>query len=262
MPPLRTILLIAAGAVASASVMILWVTLQAPDYQLRGPLDLFGLATGSPFIFVFPLIASLTGASRPITRLRHRGVSLWWTRTRVGGAFWRESLIAGGLVGAAHALAIALTFAWSTMILPELQHTRFDPAGYGLLTTEAVITDIAARSNFGELAAISPWAFGLVWSVLIGLEASCYCLLSIGIAALSDRPLLALFVPFIGYHVETIAAALASEPNLGLMYTLTPFGLVPAPAFVPIALVAGLTVCALLTVGIPAARPTAFRALR
>lgn len=262
MPKLRSTSLIALGALSSALVMILWVTQQAPEYELRGPLDLFDLATVAPIMFVLPLIASVTGASSVVSWISHRGASLWWTRTSAGHELWRRTVSAGLSIWVAHSLAVVGVFWWSTSILPGLGITHFDAAGYGLTTTDSITTDVASRANFGAIAAFGPWAFGLLWSALIGLQAACYCTLSIGIAVVSGRPILALFLPFIGFHVETIATALISEPRLGLMHLLAPFGLSPGPTVMPISVLATLVACALASVAIPAARPTAFRALQ
>ncbi|QTX05300.1 hypothetical protein [Agromyces archimandritae] len=251
------------AAALCAMLMIGWATVEAPEYILRGPLDLFDIATSrSPVALVIPLLAALAGAGPFVARLVNRSASLIWTRSSMRRELVGAVARSAGIVFFTFSLSVFAAFAWCVTILPTASGVRFDPVSYGLSDAAAVTADIGGRALFGDLAQYGYWTFGVTWAATTGVQAAAYCASAIGLGLLLGLPRLALFLPFLLFHIETVAFSLVGEPRFGLLYLLIPFGLSPEPPVVTGMVIAALVAVSTAAIVIPLIRVRHIRLLQ
>lgn len=223
---------------------------QARTSVLRDELDLFAAMITNPVVLVFPVIITILTARGLASELKSRYLA--YTRTRMDV---RERLVVKLLAASAVAFGLLFTycllaFVAAFYLLPAMELTAFDPVLYGL-SAETVVEDSYGRATYTSFLVLGPITYGVLYSAWVGLSAAVFAALGLAALLLVRNRILAFAVPWLVYIGQTIVFALLDLPNLGLLYSIFPFGLTPVSTLAgvaPVVILALLVACAWTTI--------------
>lgn len=192
--------------------------------ELRDHLDVLREFLNTPFVQLVPVFVVLLACGRFASEIGHRYVSSTRVRVRVESYVLAKLIIGAGTAFVVFAVWAMLAFIVAFFLWPAIGDPSINPHDYGF-TAASAVTDSYTRTTYSQLLQVGPWAYGIFYSVWLGLCAATYA--AIGMAALMvirRRPV-ALAVPFMLFFVQSAAFALLGLPGLALNASMFPFGL-------------------------------------
>jgi hypothetical protein len=228
-----------------------YATSTSDEYALFGEADFFALIVSFALPLIFPLIAVAIFALPFSSELSHRYILYTRTRTNVSRYLQSKLLTNIAVAFVVFFLASFIPFLWAFVVEPAIGVIGpFRPTVAGLSPTELEAYP-ASVYTFSQLLSFGPWAYGLGYSLWLGLNGALYA--SIGFLLLFVIPnrFIALSIPFIGYHILNFVFAVLGIPQFSPTMVF-PFNLVQFPiwvAFVPFSIMALLAASLAFYVG-------------
>ncbi len=217
--------------------------------QFASDADVFFEFMGGPLRLLFPLLVALLVCWNAAAELTHRHIAA--TRPRIEirrhiGAKFVRGL--AGIFALFFAVGMA-TWLCAFVIVPHLYPHAVDPRGYGLHTAASVLAATVKQAPLAALLSQGTLAFGVAASLWLGLNAVVFAAVGLVAVYILSRPIVALFVPFGVYIVESIVLQVAGFPGGSfLLSAVYPGGLQSYPlaqALVPSAVLAALAATAI-----------------
>jgi hypothetical protein len=214
-------------------------------YALYGPTDFYTLIMeGLALPLIFPLLAVALYVAPFSTQLSNR--YLVYTRTR---ADIRRTLVSKACANATLTFVVFfltgfMPFVWAYLLEPAL----------GLITYNTEALDPAASAQnlttFSQLLAYGPWAYGLGFSVWLGLNGALYATIGFLLLFFIPNRFVAMSVPFLAVNIVGFVMAVLQVPQFA-PGSVIPFNLIQFPIwvpFVPFAVLAAMAAAAALYV--------------
>lgn len=207
---------------------------------------IFGDFMSGPVALLFPLMVAILAGATNLVQLNNRYVV--YTRTResirqqVAKRFGVTCTVAFGIFAVMGIVSALMAL----VVVPQLYPESIDPAGYGLNSVAEVRADVMQGAPLAALLNLGKLAFSLGASAWIGLNAAIFAAVTLIATYLIGRPVVALMVPFLLYHVESLMAQLGGVPGASFIISATyPAGLRdynPVQAFGPTVLLAVIAI--------------------
>lgn len=209
-----------------------YVTAISDGYALFGPADFYTLIVSFGLPLVFPLIAVALYALPFSNELSHRYIAYTRTRTPIRRYLRGKALANITLAFSAFFLAAFIPFLWAFVIEPSVGVIGpWRPTIAGL--SEAGLAAYPSTVHtFSQLLTIGPWAYGLGYSLWLGLNGALYASIGFLLLLVIPNRFIALSVPFIGYHIANFVFAVATIPQFSPAMVF-PFNLTQFPLWVP-----------------------------
>jgi hypothetical protein len=222
------------GALTTALLVLpsLYGMSASDGYALSGPADLFALILGGALPLVFPLLAAAVYAVPFSNQLSNR--FLLYTRPRID---IRRNLAAKALANLVLAFGVFflvafVPFLWAFFIEPSLGLAgpyRLTTAGLTPSELEAYPSTV---HTFSQLLAVGPWAYGVGYSLVLGLNGAIYASLGFLLLFLVPNRFVAIAIPFVGYNILNFGFAVLGIPQFSPAMAF-PFNLIQFPLWVP-----------------------------
>lgn len=230
---------------------------QYPSYA-----EVFDGFMNGPIRLLLPFIVALLAGWHAAAELSHRQIASTRTRTdiraRLAARFGRTL----GVVFVCFFLVGMVFWVCAFWLVPALDPHVVDPANYGLRTAAE---QLAATVKGAPLAAAlhgGTLAFGLTASAWLGLNAATFAAVALVAVYALHKPLVALFVPFGVYLVESVVLQVVNLPGASfLLSAVYPGGLQEYPlmqALLPTVLLAAACACGLAVILLRARTNTRF----
>lgn len=220
---------------------------------VRDHLDVFAAFLVSPTSLVLPLIAVVVSCLSLYSELGDRFIAN--TRARVS---IRERLLVMLISAVGWSFALFFLYAFipfviAFLIWPAVGDPSIDPAGYHMTPEQAHI-DALTRNSYSFLLSGGDLAYGLIYSVWVGLCGAVFAGLGFGLLLIVSNRILALAIPFVIYVGGTLGAAVIGTPSLGFLYSIFPAGIQPVQPLAAIAPMVALGVVAIVVLAPAIAR--------
>ncbi|ALE04757.1 hypothetical protein AL755_03460 (plasmid) [Arthrobacter sp. ERGS1:01] len=218
------------GVVAALLSIFLYVVfpdsalLGGKKVALRDNYDVFATLMNTPFTMLAPVFVVFLSCSRFAQEIGNRFVSSARSRVRTESYVFAKLLVASGTAFLVFFAWTFLAFAVAFVLWPKLGNPSLDPAGYGLTASGAVL-DSFGRTTYSQLLQSGTWTYALAYSAWVGFAAATYAALGMASLLVIKRRAVAMCVPFLVFFVQSAAAQLIGAPNLGLNFSMFPFGL-------------------------------------
>jgi len=208
----------------------LYGTVISDGYALSGPVDFFTLIMGGVLPLIFPLLAVAVYAVPFSNQLSNR--YLVYTRTRID---IRRNLAAKALANLILAfivffLVAFLPFLWAFFIEPSLG--VIDQYRQSMVGPDGSAVSPSIGNTFSQLLAIGPWAYGVGYSMVLGLNGSIYASLGFVLLFLISNRFVAIAIPFVGYNIANFVFGVLAIPQFSPAIVF-PFNLIQFPMWVP-----------------------------
>ncbi len=200
---------------------------------LRDWLDLFSVMMSSPIALIFPLLVVFIASSRLYQEMGNRYIVAVRVRVSIRRYLGSKLLVASLLAFVTFGLSTFLAFVVAFYVWPAIGNPSVQPELYDMTPAQAA-TDSLTRVTFSSLLGHGPWTYGAFYSVWVGFSAALYAAFGTACLVLVSSRVFALAIPFLGYFVQTVGAALLGTPQYGLLYAAFPFGLIQSSAWVAI----------------------------
>lgn len=205
--------------------------LRVQNSAFRSNFDVFSTMMSSPLVIVFPLAVVLVSCIPTYHEVGHRFIAN--VRARVDVQRYVRSKLATAVILAVCSsfVFILFSFALAYWVWPMLGNPGVLPAVYGMTSSQAS-ADALTSTSYSSLLAWGPFVYAIAYSAWVGLGGAVFAGLGVAALLLMENRVLAISLPFLAYLVQTIAMSLMGSPQLGVMYSLFPFGLTQQPLFV------------------------------
>ncbi len=229
---LRTALSWKVGVFVAALLVLpsLFGTVISDGYALSGSADFFTLVMAGVLPLIFPLLAVAVYAVPFSDQLSNR--YLVYTRIRID---IRRNLATKALANLILAfivffLVAFIPFLWAFFIEPSLgvineyHQSRVSPG--------VVAVSPSTINTFSQLLAIGPWAYGVGYSLVLGLNGAIYASLGFLLLFLIPNRFVAIAIPFVGYNIFNFVFGVLAIPQFSPAIVF-PFNLTQFPMWVP-----------------------------
>jgi hypothetical protein len=208
----------------------LYGTVISGGYALTGPADFFTLILGGVLPLIFPLLAVAVYAVPFSHQLSNR--YLVYTRTRID---IRRNLAAKAMTNLILAFVVFflvafVPFLWAFVLEPSLGVV--DEYRQSLFGPDGLPASPSANSTFSQLLTIGPWAYGIGYSLVLGLNGAIYASLGFLLLFLIPNRFVAIALPFVGYNIVTFVLAVLGIPQFSPAMVF-PFNLIQFPMWAP-----------------------------
>jgi len=228
----------AALIVLPSAVTLLFVV---RSYVLVDGFDLYGLIQSGVVPLLFPLLAAAVAAVPFSAELRHRYLAATRTRIEVRRYLLAKAVAAAVVTFVVFAVATAAPMLIAFEVAPRAGWVTFDP------TTWVDPPPLTGRQTFTQAFAVGPWAYALLYSGWVGLNAVLYALVPLLLLTVVRNAVVALTAPFLAYHVSSFVVAVAGLEQFSPASTVFPFNLTQQPLWT---VLVPFTVLLLITVGL------------
>ncbi len=222
-----TLLLLALLALPSV-----YATAISDGYALFGPADFFTLIIPFALPLVFPLIAVALYALPFSNELSHRYIVYTRTRSNIRRYLTSKALANIVVAFVAFFLAAFIPFLWAFVVEPSvgvINPYRQTMVGLSPAELEAYPATV---NTFSQLLSIGPWAYGLGYSLWLGMNGALYASIGFLLLLVVPNRFVALSIPFIGYHIANFVFAVLTIPQYSPAIVF-PFNLTQFPLWVP-----------------------------
>jgi hypothetical protein len=222
-----------ATIVVIASVSALAGYFRVQNSAFRSDFDVFSTMMSSPLVLVFPIAAVFVSCIPMYHEVGHRYLANTRTRIDVRNYVHSKLAVACLIAFAASFLITFLAFALAFWVWPIIGNPGILPAAYGMTPAQAQ-ADALTSASYSSVLAWGDLTYGFLYAVWVGVGGAVFSGLGIASLVLIENRVVALSLPFLAYIVETLLMALVDSPQLGIMYSLFPFGITQQPMAVSV----------------------------
>lgn len=190
----------------------------------RDNFDLFSQFMISPLNLLFPVLVTALGCTPIFRERKNRYLVTLLNRIDIGRYLSRRALQSSLVTFVALFASVLVSFAVAIWLWPLLGNPAIRPDVYGMTPVDAA-QDSLERSSFSQLLSLGSPFYGAFYAFWVGLAGAAFAAAGNLSLIWLNNSILALCVPTLLYFSQTILAALLNVPQLGIMYSIFPFGL-------------------------------------